>query len=392
LRYFKAVKIDVYGRKDLWKSLLLAAAALVGAGTLWYTESFLKRLRAEEATKLELWAEAIHAVNSAPPEADLNLAFEVIKSNTSIPVILTDSLGQIITHSNLDERKSQDSLWLRAQLKEMASKREPIPIPYADGGVNYMHYRDSTHLLRLRQYPLILLGVIALLVGVAYLAFGSARRAEQDRVWTGMAKETAHQIGTPLSSLLGWIHLLREQQADRQIVSEMEQDAERLNRIAERFSKIGSHPELSVQPIESLIERVLDYLRTRSPGKIEITYKAEAGSEFWLASINAPLFEWVVENMIRNSVDALEGRGLIELELSKNSDHYRLLVRDNGKGMTSALARKVFRPGFTTKQRGWGLGLSLSKRIVEEYHGGKMWVIQSEPGRGTTMGLRLPCV
>ncbi len=392
MRYFKAVKIDVYARKDLWKSLLLAAAALIGAGTLWYTESFLEKLRAEEAKKLGLWAEAIHAVNNAPPEADLNLAFEVIKSNTSIPVILTDSLGDIITHSNLDERRSGDSLWLRAQLDEMASNRQPIPIPYADGGVNYMYYRDSTHLLRLRQYPLVLLGVIALLVGVAYLAFGSARRAEQDRVWTGMAKETAHQIGTPLSSLLGWIHLLREQSADPQIVMEMEQDAERLSRIAERFSKIGSHPELELQAIEALIERVLDYLRTRTPGKIEIVYRGSAGSNQWLALINAPLFEWVVENMIRNSVDALEGRGLIELELHRSADHYRLTVRDNGKGMTSALSRKVFRPGFTTKQRGWGLGLSLSKRIVEEYHGGRMWVLQSEPGKGTTMAVKLPLV
>lgn len=386
------MKIDVYARKDLWKSLLLAAAALIGAGTLWYTESFLEKLRAEEAKKLGLWAEAIHAVNNAPPEADLNLAFEVIKSNTSIPVILTDSLGDIITHSNLDERRSGDSLWLRAQLDEMASNRQPIPIPYADGGVNYMYYRDSTHLLRLRQYPLVLLGVIALLVGVAYLAFGSARRAEQDRVWTGMAKETAHQIGTPLSSLLGWIHLLREQSADPQIVMEMEQDAERLSRIAERFSKIGSHPELELQAIEALIERVLDYLRTRTPGKIEIVYRGSAGSNQWLALINAPLFEWVVENMIRNSVDALEGRGLIELELHRSADHYRLTVRDNGKGMTSALSRKVFRPGFTTKQRGWGLGLSLSKRIVEEYHGGRMWVLQSEPGKGTTMAVKLPLV
>lgn len=386
------MKIDVYARKDLWKSLLLAASLLIGIVTLWYTETFLKKLRAEEAKKLELWAEAIHTINEAHEDADLNLVFEVLKSNTSIPVILTDSLGHIITHSNLDPNRSSDSLWLRAQLERMAENRKPIPIPFAEGGVNYMYYRDSTHLIQLRRYPFILLGVIGLLVAVAYLAFGNARRAEQDRVWTGMARETAHQIGTPLSSLLGWLHLLREQEADAQILSEMEEDVERLRQIADRFSKIGSQPALRKEPIGLVVERVVDYLRPRMPERVEWVYRPEPGSAEWMGMLNAPLFEWVLENMIRNSIDALEGKGRIEIELSRTAEHYRLLVRDSGKGMSPALARKVFRPGFTTKQRGWGLGLSLSKRIVEEYHKGKMWVLQSEPGKGTTMAVRIPVV
>jgi len=392
MRYISGVKIDVYARKDLWKSLLLAASLLIGIGTLWYTETFLKKLRAEEAKKLELWAEAIHTVNEAPEDADLNLVFEVLKSNTSIPVILTDSLGHIITHSNLDPNRSSDSVWLRAQLDRMAENRKPIPIPFAEGGVNYMYYRDSTHLIQLRRYPFILLGVIGLLVAVAYLAFGNARRAEQDRVWTGMARETAHQIGTPLSSLLGWLHLLREQEADAQILSEMEEDVDRLRQIADRFSKIGSQPALRKEPIGVVVERVVEYLKPRMPERVEWVYRPEPGSAEWMGMLNAPLFEWVLENMIRNSIDALEGKGRIEIELSRTAEHYRLLVRDSGKGMSPALARKVFRPGFTTKQRGWGLGLSLSKRIVEEYHQGKMWVLQSEPGKGTTMAVRIPVV
>ncbi len=384
------MKIDVYKTKDLWKFWLFLCAVGIGALTLIYTETFLKRLRQEEEKRLQLWAEAINTINQSPDDAELNLASLIIEANTTIPIIMTDMAGRIIGHRNLDETRSQDSLYLFEQLQTMKSENEPIKIDFDLDQTNYLYFRNSILLRQLRIYPMVLLGVIGLLVTVAYLAFSSSRRSEQNRVWSGMAKETAHQIGTPLSSLLGWLHLLREAKTDPDILEEMDKDIERLQLITDRFSKIGSTPEMKMTELVPVVERSLSYLRKRTSQKIQIHFMADSELEHRHLLLNAPLFEWVIENLVRNSIDALEGHGEIWVEVKPAANQgIKVLVRDNGKGMSSQVARKIFRPGFTTKTRGWGLGLSLAKRIVEDYHHGSLSILETEPGKGTSMQIKL---
>lgn len=383
------MKIDVYNKKNTWKLLLLLCATAIGIITLLYTETFLEKLRNEEEKRLLLWAESVNTINRSASDAELTLASLLIESNTTIPLIMTDAEGQIISFRNLDENRQGDSTYLYQQLQLMKAEHDPIEVPFDTDQVNLIYYRNSYLLTQLRLYPLVLLGVIALLVGVAYLAFSSSRRAEQDRVWTGMARETAHQIGTPLSSLVGWVHLLREQAVDPMITDEMERDVHRLERIADRFSKIGSIPELKEEDLLALIHRTVDYLQVRVARRISLIFH-EPADGYWKARLNAPLFEWVLENLIRNAVDALEGEGQVELRLEKGSYNLKIVVSDNGKGMSVAQQRKVFRPGYTTKKRGWGLGLTLAKRIVEQYHNGQLSVLHSEPGKGTQMLVKVP--
>lgn len=383
------MKIDVYSRKNTWKFLLFLCATAIGILTLLYTETFLKKLRAEEEKRLLLWAESVNTINRSPSDAELNLASLLIESNTTIPLIMTDAEGGIISHRNLDPNRVEDSVYLRKQLDVMRAEHDPIEVPFDEGQVNLIFYRNSNLLTQLRLYPMVLLAVIAMLVGVAYLAFSSSRRAEQDRVWTGLARETAHQIGTPLSSLIGWVHLLREQKVDEMITDEMERDVQRLERITDRFSKIGSVPELQEQDVRDLVERSVDYLRVRVAKRIALHFERPREGE-WLVRVNAPLFEWVLENLIRNAVDALEGKGEVFVQMQTGNQFIRIQVRDTGKGMSAAQVRRAFRPGYTTKKRGWGLGLTLAYRIIEQYHNGSISVAQSEPGKGTTMQVKLP--
>mgnify|MGYP001552065755 CR=1 FL=1 len=383
------MKIDVYSRKNTWKFLLFLCATAIGILTLLYTETFLKKLRVEEEKRLLLWAESVNTINRSPSDAELNLASLLIESNTTIPLIMTDAEGGIISHRNLDPNRVEDSVYLRKQLDVMRAEHDPIEVPFDEGQVNLIFYRNSNLLTQLRLYPMVLLAVIAMLVGVAYLAFSSSRRAEQDRVWTGLARETAHQIGTPLSSLIGWVHLLREQKVDEMITDEMERDVHRLERITDRFSKIGSVPELQEQDVRDLVERSVDYLRVRVAKRIALHFEHPREGE-WLVRVNAPLFEWVLENLIRNAVDALEGKGEVFVQMQSGNQYVRIQVRDTGKGMSAAQVRRAFRPGYTTKKRGWGLGLTLAYRIIEQYHNGSISVAQSEPGKGTTMQVKLP--
>jgi signal transduction histidine kinase len=381
--------MDIYSNKNLWKLTLFITAVLIGVGTLWYTETFLKELRQEEEKNIKIWANAVQVATTATSGEDLSFATSYITNNNTIPVILTDEEGNIITSRNLKKGRENDADYLKAQMLAMAEENDPIEIVYDQDKKNYLYYKESILLTKLRVYPMVLLGVIGLFVGIAYLAFSASRRAEQNRVWTGMAKETAHQIGTPLSSLMGWIEILRTQNTDESMLVEMENDINRLTVITDRFSKIGSQPTLKSENLKDLVEQSVTYFEKRISKKIKLSFKVEEGG-FYQVVMNPQLMGWVVENLIRNSVDAIEGPGEINLYLSQHGKNIRLDVEDSGKGIPYRQMQAVFRPGFTTKTRGWGLGLSLAKRIVENYHNGKIFVAKSEVGTGTTFRISLP--
>ncbi len=382
--------IDFYTRKNTWKAFLLFLALGIGVATFWYTETFLVELRADQRRQIELWAEAIKSTFTASDDKELNFEYNILAANVTIPVILTDNAGNVITHNNLDPDKIKRPGYLERQVVIMAAQHEPLTYQFESGERHYIYYKDSILLTKLRVYPIVLLIVIAIFMGVSYFAFSSSRRSEQNRVWTGMAKETAHQIGTPLSSLMGWIEILRSQNADEMALVEMEKDIDRLVTITDRFSKIGSVPIIQAEHIVLVTQEVVDYLRRRSSNKIAIVFAPERVFNDMRIPLNKQLYSWVIENLIRNAIDAIEGAGSITIDLSLGQKHLRIDLTDTGKGMTKAQARAVFRPGYTTKTRGWGLGLSLAKRIIENYHKGKIFVLKSEPAVGTTFRILLP--
>lgn len=383
-------KVDFYRNKNTWKLVLFVFALLIGAGTLWYTESFLQELREEEEDSVEIWAQAFRLIAADAATGDLSLYAKILEGNNTIPIIITDGDGNVITYNNLDSAKALRPGYVKSLIPRMAEENEPIVIEFGSGQKNIAYYQESILLTQLRIYPWVLLGVIGLFVGIAYLAFSSARRTEQERVWSGMAKETAHQIGTPLSSMLGWIELLRAQGADETALTEMGKDVNRLETITARFSKIGSIPELKNEDISDVLTESTDYLRARTSSKIDIDLQIP--EDEFIVPINRQLFSWVIENLIRNAIDAIEGQGSIKLELTEAGKYVRIDVTDSGKGLTRNQYRAIFRPGYTTKQRGWGLGLSLARRIVEDYHSGRIYVVRSELGQGTTFRILIPTV
>ncbi len=381
--------MDFYGRKNLWKFILFVFAVLIGAATLWYTETFLEELRQEEIKKVEQFAEAMNQILNSDTEADLSFEQSIMRDNTTIPIILTDSDGTLLEARNIDEKEMQNEEWVREKLADMEAEVEPFEIRFGQE-VQYLYYQNSTLLTKLRYYPLILLLVISLFVVIAYIAFSNARKSEQNQVWNGLAKETAHQIGTPLTSLMGWLEYLRSSNISENVVGEMEKDILRLNTITDRFSKIGSKPSIHLQPIVETTREAVAYLQSRSPKKIKVSFEAQPGTEHLQVALNKPLFEWVIENLIRNAIDALEGNpGSISLRLSETNKYVKIEVEDTGKGIPANRQKSVFRPGFTTKRRGWGLGLSLAKRIIEEYHRGRIFVARTELGKGTTFRILL---
>ncbi|MDA9945599.1 HAMP domain-containing histidine kinase [Schleiferiaceae bacterium] len=381
------MKLDVYTRKIHWKIALIAFGTFIGLASLFYTESFLKELRAEEELKIKRWAEAVEAVFFAEDDVNLSFYTQIIQDNKTIPVILTDSKGSIIAHRNLNTPETNPEKYLLRKLDEFKSSGSVLENSYADGQVNFLYYKGSNLLTKLRLYPLILLGVIGVYMLISYMAFSNARRSEQNKVWTGMAKETAHQIGTPLSALMGWLGYLKEQYPKENAFGEMEKDIDRLTDITDRFSKIGSQPERTDKDLDDTIEKTVDYLRCRLGNKITLSLDMDGSRA---SNHNQQLISWVLENMIKNSADAMDGSGTISVEKRTQSNRMIVLIKDTGRGITQADQRKIFEPGFTSKSRGWGLGLSLAKRIIEEYHGGKLTLEQSIPGEGTTFKISLP--
>jgi signal transduction histidine kinase len=321
--------------------------------------------------------------------ADVSLEDKIIKSNTSIPMILVDEDGNIGANSylNLDTIKAKNPEYLKAQLEIMKEQNNPIEITFAKNRKQFIYYRNSDLLNKLSYYPLTLILILALFLSLIYMMFTSSKIAEQNKLWTGMAKETAHQIGTPLSSLLGWIAILKMENIDKKYINEIEKDVHRLNTIANRFSKIGSLPKLKRMDLISVTKNAYEYLEYRSSKQISFKFISDEKELF--CNINEELYEWVIENLIKNAIDAMLGKG--ELILSVASDNNKIIINisDTGKGMVKSQFRKIFNPGFTTKKRGWGLGLSLSKRIIEDYHTGKILVKNSEINKGTTFQIIL---
>ncbi len=380
--------MDIYYRKQRWKLLLFLAAALIGLGSLLYTNRLVKELSQEERKKVELWAEATRLLGDTENMTmDINFPFQVIRYNTTIPVMIVDQEDNIIRFRNLDSLKAQNPGYLPRQLDKMKKENPPIPIGLPENITQYVYYRNSTLLIQLRYYPYIQLGVILLFILVSYLAFSASRKAEQNQVWVGLSKETAHQLGTPTSSMLGWLEILKEKHPDKNLVRELAKDAGRLEKITERFSKIGSRPVLTMESIPEVIGESVEYLRSRTSGQVDFHF--EPADADYRVPLNRALFEWVVENICKNAIDAMDGKGNISIGIKKHGRMIYIDFRDSGKGIPKNRYKTIFKPGYTTKKTGWGLGLSLAKRIIESYHKGKIFVLQSEAGRGTTIRIGL---
>lgn len=374
------------------KLLLIIAAIIIAIASLLTSKYLIDDLKREELNKMEVWAEAMRSLNQADENTDINLVLKVLNGNNTIPVVVLDSDGEVQTSRNLGKvfKADQDSLpEIKSMAQAMKKARQTIRINLDDAD-DYIEicYDESLMLKRLAVYPYIQLGVVVIFVLIALFALFASMKAEQNKVWVGLSKETAHQLGTPISSLTAWTEVLRDTYPDDEMLPEMEKDVKRLERIAERFSKIGSIPELKEVDIKEVLGRVVEYMAHRTSSKVVIsTHFPDHRIEVKMV---ASLFEWVVENLCKNAVDAMNGTGRIDLYLQDRGDSVVLEVTDTGKGMPKSHFKSVFKPGFTTKARGWGLGLSLAKRIVEEYHKGKIFVKSSEVGKGTTFRIELP--
>jgi hypothetical protein len=360
------------------KILLVIAAVIIAVTSLLVSHYLVKDLSNEERKKMEVWAEALHALSHADENTDLSLVLDVMQGNTTIPVIVLNENGEIDDYRNIT-----DTLDLKAYAKRMQQSGDTIVV-----GSQIVCYDESLLLKRLSQYPYWQLGIVMIFVVVAIFALLASKKAEQNKVWVGLSKETAHQLGTPISSLMAWVEILKENHPEDDLIPELDKDVKRLERIAERFSKIGSLPEPKEGSMNDVLNHVVDYMRRRTSNKVEMVCHVPEQSV--IVKMNSSLFEWVVENLCKNAVDAIEGSGRIDLSLREEGSKVVLEVKDTGKGIRKKDVKNVFTPGFTTKQRGWGLGLSLAKRIVEEYHNGRIFVKSSELGKGTTFRVELP--
>jgi len=365
------------------KRIIIFVLFIIVSLILWNTYIFFQKFKQEERAKMEIFAAAQKELaTNTDLDASVTLPLKILETNTNIPIILVNQDGTIKEFHNLDSIMSKDSEYIKSQLEIMRSQNPPIEMKY-EGVTEYVYYRNSDLLNKLTYYPIALILILLLFLTVIYMLFSSNKIAEQNRLWTGMAKETAHQIGTPLSSLLGWIEILKSENIDQDYVVEMEKDVDRLNTIANRFSKIGSVPELKKHNIIHASKTAFDYLKARSSKQVSFQFDATNDTAF--SNINQELFGWVIENLVKNAIDAMKGKGRLTLEISTTDKWIQITVSDSGKGIPKSQFRQIFKPGFTTKKRGWGLGLSLSKRIIEEYHNGKIFVKKSEINKGTSI-------
>lgn len=381
------------------KITLVLAAVVIAVVSLAVSHMLIRDLQREEIAKMEVWTEAMRSLIVADETTDLNLVLKVINSNNNIPIVVTDGDGEVSTHRNLTitAGSQEDSLLQLNELCKIMKKEGDhmiLPLDATDDeGVAtidtlHVYYKDSLMLKRLSYFPFVQLGIVGLFVVVAVFALLSSKRAEQNKVWVGLSKETAHQLGTPISSLMAWTEVLKEMYPDDDMIGEMENDVLRLQLIAERFSKIGSIPELKNEDLCIVVRQVVIYISRRTSDKVHMSCNFHDNAHIFLP-LSAPLVEWVIEVLCKNAIDAMSGEGSINIDVFKEQQHWVVEVADTGKGIPRKNYAEVFKPGFTTKQRGWGLGLSLAKRIVEEYHHGKIYVKNSEMGRGTTFRIEL---
>jgi len=381
--------MKIYEHKKKWKLFLVLVAIAIGAVSILYTNTLVKKLSKEERKKVVLFVEGMKRVSSMDnPNQDIGFVFEVIRNNETVPVIVTDDSANILFTRNLDSTKVDDEKYLQATLQHMRETNDSIRIVVTEDITQYAFYDDSILLKKLFYYPIIQLGIILLFILVSYLAFSSSRKAEQNRVWVGMSKETAHQLGTPISSLMAWLELMKAGEVNDELINDIEKDIKRLEMITERFSKIGSAPVLNKVNIAETVEEALNYIKTRTSDKIKVITNFDEVRDVSV-DVNVPLFEWVIENLCKNAVDAMDGEGTLDVKITDVGQVAYIDVKDTGKGIPKIKQKTVFTPGYTTKKRGWGLGLSLTKRIIEEYHGGKIFVKNSEVNKGTSFRIVL---
>ena len=413
--------MNIYSNKQRWKLVLSLLAIIISVASLFITSRLVKELKNEERKKIETWAQATKQLVSASSQGDFSLAIKVISENTNIPVILVDECDSILETRNIkfftkndsiilndykkikDEaiKNSNDSLtitkakklqnkyrsFLISSLKDMRDGDDkPIEINFIDDK-QWIYYSDSELLNSLRYYPIYQLFFITIFILIGYMVFSSARKSEQNQVWAGMAKETAHQIATPLSSLMAWIELIKSQD-NNDMVFEMKKDLNRLETIADRFSKIGSKPKLERYDIVEIIDKSVKYLKSRLSENTEFLVQKIETPLF--AKVNKTLLEWVIENICKNAVDAMQGKGKINISFIERKNEVEIIIKDTGKGIDRMMFNDVFKPGVTTKTRGWGLGLSLSKRIIKDYHKGKLYIVESTIKEGTSFAISLP--
>ena len=413
--------MDIYFKKRRWKRLIFLVAILIGVASIFYTNNLVRKLKAEERTKVVTWVNALKTLISEPGDSlkleissiqpslqklspdtlkyfvftpnelkyqndVIQFLSDILTYNVTIPIIIVDSDGTINNSRNLSKHAEKN---IERELEIMKSQNEPIEILLSATEKQYVYYRESSILIALRYYPIVQFFVIIIFILVSYFAFSSSRKAEQNLVWVGMAKETAHQLGTPISSVIAWVELLKDENVNPEIIHELTKDTDRLEKIVERFSKVGSVPELYPENIINVVQNSVDYLGKRISKKIELQFIKPKFTEIFIP-VSASLFSWVIENMVKNSVDAMEGKsGKITIELEEKNSEIFIDITDDGKGIPKSKQKTIFNPGFTTKKRGWGLGLSLSKRIIEMYHNGKLTLKNSEQGQGTTFRISL---
>ncbi|MGJ8759636.1 HAMP domain-containing sensor histidine kinase [Polaribacter sp. AHE13PA] len=380
--------MNIFSNTLLFKRITILVSFIIVSLILWNTYTFFQKFKQEERIKMEILATAQKEIASDTNlDANVDLPLKIIENNNNIPMILVNDKGEIEYFQNLDSVKALNPKYLEKQLLEMKAENLPIEVSYKGKNKQFIYYRNSDLLNRLTYYPIALILILFLFLSVIYMFYSSNKVAETNKLWTGMAKETAHQIGTPLSSLLGWIAILKMEKVDDKYVEEIEKDVSRLNTIANRFSKIGSTPELEKENVVAITKQAFDYLESRSSKQISFSFTT-SDTEIY-TNLNTELFGWVIENLIKNAIDAMLGKGLLDLNIENTPKKVKITISDTGKGMPKKLFRQIFKPGFTTKKRGWGLGLSLSKRIVSDYHKGKIFVQKSEIGKGTTFEILL---
>lgn len=380
----KTIKLKHYSKKRRWKLLLVFFAILISTFSLYFTNQLMKKLAAEEKKRISLWAQATQELINSDSNQDVSFLFEVLKNNETIPVLLLDADDNILSYRNIDSLLLQNDKYKKQIIEKFKNNgKESFAVVAEDGTeLNKIYYSDSLLLKQLHYYPYLQLAIVFLFILVSYIAFSISRKKEQNQVWLGMSKETAHQLGTPISSLMAWIEILKNSNNDQEMIDELSKDVIRLEKITSRFSMIGSRPQLVDMDLASVVQSGINYIQTRIPSSIQITTNFDSIDRV-MVPINPDLFEWVIENLCKNAVDAMGAKGQIDIVLEVNKKNIYLDIIDNGKGIPKKYFKTIFQPGFTTKDRGWGLGLSLVARIIEQYHKGKIFVKHSELEVGT---------
>lgn len=374
-----------------WRTGLALIAIAIVSGTIFYSQYLARKIAREERQKVEEWVEASKLLLNDTTGFSDKLVSIIIAENKTIPIIVTDERGSILDYVNLDSANTaNDTNYVASQLDQFKSQNNPIEWtnPLNERERNLYYYGHTSLLNQVRYYPLVQLFIVSMFILITLLALTTSFRSSQNQVWAGMAKETAHQLGTPLTSMHGWVEMLKENYPEEKIIHEMEKDVNRLKLVSDRFGKIGSTPHLEEHNIVAQVSSMMEYIKKRAPGKVQFQLNTDNISEL-KAMISPPLFDWVIENLLKNALDAMEGKGKISAHLWQQDGETYIDVTDSGKGIAKQNISKVFKPGFTTKKRGWGLGLSLSKRIIEQYHKGQLFVKASEPGKGTTFRIVL---